>query len=79
MNIIKGFSLAVHWGSLLTGIISALTTLYINVLPNLYNIQRFGLIVFALFAFFSCSGLGWLARYTLVGKVHFLPWKKIND
>ena len=79
MNILKGFSLAVHWGSFLSGILFALTSLYISVLPNLSNIQRFGLVVFALIIFFSCSGLGWLARYILVGKIHFLPWKKLYD
>ena len=26
------------------------------------------------FLFFLFSGLGWLIRYILVGKTHFLPW-----
>ena len=28
------------------------------------------------FGFFACNGMGWLFRFVISGKIHFLPWKK---
>ena len=46
---------------------------------DMTHYMRFLFIVFGVFTFFACTGMGWMARFVLSGKIHFLPWKKLND
>jgi len=81
MDMLKRFALVVHWGSFSFGILYGLFLIGLGLIPDFANggtetfqrVLSFFLGVFTIFAF---SGLGWLARFVLVGKVHFLPWKK---
>lgn len=71
---LKRFALVVHWGSFSFGNLFGLVFIGLSTSPEFNNSgMLFFLGVFTIFAF---SGLGWLARFVLVGKVHFLPWKK---
>ena len=85
MEILKRFALIVHWGSFVIGILFGGMLLIFSVMPSLEGwgttsiTQRIFFITLGAFVFFSCSGLGWLARFVLVGKIHFLPWKNSND
>ena len=84
MDMLKRFSLVVHWGSFAFGVLYGLFFILAAVLPDFWNRQpeindRLLDFFLGIFLFFSGSGLGWLARFVLVGKVHFLPWRKLDD
>ena len=83
MDILHRFALLVHWSSFVVGLGFGSVMLIYGFIPSsdadmtLY--MRFLFIVFGVFTFFACTGMGWMARFVLSGKIHFLPWKKIDD
>ena len=78
MEILARFALVIHWVSFATGIILGLILTSLISLPEADNFQKISAFILGLFSFISCSAMGWLARYVLVGKIHFLPWKKLS-
>ena len=81
MDILHRFALVVHWSGFITGIASTCVMFWIGTVPSsdvedpqLY--VRFAFFLFGIFTFFACTGMGWMARFVLSGKIHFLPWKK---
>ena len=88
MDILHRFALIIHWFSFIVGTLASLSFMYILYLnvtevrspdggfDELFIIQGSILIPFS---FVSCAGLGWLFRFVISGKIHFLPWKKLND
>ena len=83
MDILQRFALIIHWSGLITGVVLGSSYLSIGIIPYLSPdvplYGRFLLIAVAAFTFLACSGLGWLFRFVISGKIHFLPWKKLND
>ena len=84
MEMLKRFALVIHWVSFVSGILFGLLLIGLSMTPDFSNagteiFQRVLLFFLGLFSFFAFSGLGWLSRFVLIGKVHFLPWKKLND
>ena len=83
MDILHRFALLVHWSCFVVGFGLGCVMLIYGFIPSsdadmtLY--MRFLFIVFGVFTFFACTGMGWMARFVLSGKIHFLPWKKLND
>ena len=79
MNILRTFALLVQWISFIFG-----GLLFLNFSTAAFRnsddptlLMSVGVYVFiAIIIFFFCSTLGWLARLALVGRVHFLPWRK---
>jgi len=79
MNILHTFALLVHWISFIFG-----GLLFLNFLtaalrnsgdPTLLMSAGVYIFIGIIILLFS-STLGWLARLALVGRVHFLPWRK---
>ena len=76
MDILHRFALLVHWFSFIVGII-AFSALFITAFTEAQ--QPILILLFAPVLFFACNGMGWLFRFVISGKIHFLPWKKIDD
>ena len=79
MNILRTFALLVHWISFIFGGLLFLnfSTAALRNSPDPTLLMSAGVyIFFGIIIFFFCSVLGWLARLALVGRVHFLPWRK---
>ena len=83
MDIIHRFALIVHWSSFVLGLGFGSVMLILGFIPSsdsdMTLFMRFLFIAFGVFTFFACAGMGWMARFVLSGKIHFLPWKKLND
>ena len=75
MNKLNSFALAIHWISFIFGLILGILLIGAGLIYEISLEQRFFTILFGGFGLFSCAGLGWLARFVLIGKSHFLPWK----
>ena len=73
MDILHRFALIVHWFSFVFGVI-----IFLVVVSNAFSgaPQPILIILFAPVILFACNGLGWLFRFVISGKIHFLPWKK---
>ena len=83
MYILHRFALLVHWSSFVVALGFGSVMLIYGFIPSsdadMTHYMRFLFIVFGVFTFFACTGMGWMARFVLSGKIHFLPWKKLND
>lgn len=77
MELLKKFALIIHWVGFVCAIFLGLLFIGFALVPE-FSDQRVLMFSLGIFACFSCSVLGWLARFVLVGKVHFLPWKNPN-
>ena len=75
MKILDRFALVIHWISFSFGLVLGVSLICAGLIYDIPLEQRFFTIIFGGFGLFSCSGLGWLARFVLVGKIHFLPWR----
>ena len=71
---IDKFALLVHWFGFIFAIFFGVLFIGTAVKPEYANDSML-LSILGIFACIACSGLGWLARYVLVGKINFLPWK----
>ena len=71
---IEKFALLVHWFGFICAIFFGVLFIGTAVKPEYANDSML-LSILGIFACIACSGLGWLARYVLVGKINFLPWK----
>ena len=79
MNIFHTFALLVHWISFIFGGLLFLnfSTAALRNSVDQTLLMSAGVYIFIGIIIFSfCSTLGWLARLALVGRVHFLPWRK---
>ena len=79
MNIFSTFALLVHWISFIFGgllFLNFSTAALRNNADSTLLMSAGVYIFFGIIIFFFCSALGWLARLALVGRVHFLPWRK---
>ena len=81
MDILHRFALIVHWSSFVLGIVFGAMLIILSFIPSDIDMvsQRILLVVFGVFTFFACTGMGWMARFVLSGKIHFLPWRKFDD
>ena len=81
MGILHRFALIVHWSSFVVGLGFGATLIILGFIPpeTTEVSMRILLMAFGVFTFFACTGMGWMARFVLSGKIHFLPWKKIDD
>mgnify|MGYP001183160273 CR=1 FL=1 len=70
MEIVKRLALVLHWmgfvGGVLLGAIGIFAFFAQGVIEALFSAP-------IIFLFFTLNG--WLLRYIIVGKVHFLPWR----
>ena len=70
MEIVKRLALVLHWmgfvGGVLLGAVSLLMFFTEGLVAPLFLAP-------VIFLFFTANG--WLLRYIIVGKVHFLPWR----
>jgi len=78
MEIIKKIALAVHWIGFICAIFLGLLFIGWALVPEFAD-RRVLMFSLGIFGCFSCLGFGWLARFIIVGKVHFLPWKKPSN
>ena len=79
MNILRTFALLVHWISFIFGGLLFLnfSTAALRNSADPTLLMSAGIYIFiGIIIFLFCSALGWLARLALVGRVHFLPWRK---
>ena len=85
MDILHRFALIIHWFSFIVGTLASLGFIY-GLYLNLTEVRSLdgsfdgqfiiqSMILIPL-TFVSCNGLGWLFRFVISGKIHFLPWKK---
>ena len=74
---LEKIALAIHWISFIFGVVLGAFLISASIFFEISSNQRFFTFLFGLFSMFSCSGLGWLARFVLTGKVHFFPWKNL--
>lgn len=72
------FSLFVHWLGFISAVFFGFLFIGTAIKPE-YSDNSILLSLLGVFACVACSGLGWLARYVLVGKINFLPWKISHD
>ena len=84
MDILHRFALIIHWFSFIVGTLASFFFIYffyLNLTDSIsvdasFNWQFFLWSMLLIpFAFVSCNGLGWLFRFVISGKVHFLPWR----
>ena len=89
MGILKRIALIAHWVGFISAILFGLLFIGFALWPspsNTFSIADGGIethqrvlgLLLSMLAFFSCSGLGWMVRFILMGKVHFLPWRTLN-
>tara|TARA_X000000368_G_scaffold295996_1_gene235590 strand:- start:316 stop:564 length:249 start_codon:yes stop_codon:yes gene_type:complete len=82
MDILHRFALIVHWFSFIVGVVFFSVLVYIAFFeaqePTRGIIKEL-VLLFAPVIFIGCHGMGWLFRFVISGKIHFLPWKKLND
>ena len=81
MDILHRFALIVHWSSFVLGLGFGTMLIILGfIAPESTEVfTRILLMVFGVFTFFACTGMGWMARFVLSGKIHFLPWRKFDD
>tara|TARA_B110000438_G_C15276017_1_gene420507 strand:- start:116 stop:352 length:237 start_codon:yes stop_codon:yes gene_type:complete len=77
MELLKKFALIIHWVGFVCAIFLGLLFIGFALVPE-FSDQRVLMFSLGIFACLACSVLGWLARFVLVGKVHFLPWRVLN-
>ena len=85
MDILHRFALMIHWFSFIVGTLASLGFIY-GLYLNLTEVRSLDgsfdgqfiiqSMILIPFTFVSCNGLGWLFRFVVSGKIHFLPWKK---
>jgi len=84
MEILKRIALIAHWVGFISAILFGLLFIGFALWPSsianggIETHQRVLGLLLSMLAFFSCSGLGWMVRFILMGKVHFLPWRTLN-
>ena len=79
MNILRRFALLVHWIRFIFGgllFLNFSTAALRNSVDQTLLMSAGVYIFIGIIIFLFCSTLGWLARLALVGRVHFLPWRK---
>jgi len=79
MRILNTIALLVHWISFVFGgllFLNLSTAAQRHSNDETLMMSTTVYILLAIIVFFFCSTLGWLARLALVGRVHFLPWRK---
>jgi len=82
MEILKRIALIAHWVGFISAILFGLLFMSHTEVTfangGIETHQRVLGLLLSMLAFFSCSGLGWMVRFILMGKVHFLPWRTLN-
>lgn len=68
-SVLSRLGLIIHWGGFLIGLMTSLA-----IIMNVF--QQPLAIFIAPFSFIFFTGLGWIIRFILVGKIHFLPYKE---
>ena len=80
MEIVKRLALVIHWIGFTIGVISCVFAgtlaggITVVVWELQFSLAAGSVILFGLVGFLSL-GLGWLIRWIIVGKIHWLPWK----
>lgn len=74
MEIAKRLGLVIHWIGFVIGFFFFGLSLFAGLSgaeSDGLNVSIYGLIFFLI-----STSFGWLIRYIIIGKIHFLPWKK---
>ena len=72
MGIVSRIGLVIHWFGFLLGAFFFAFLIFTG-----FEESSGPAFFTAPFLYFLFSGLGWLIRYILVGRIKLLPWKKI--
>ena len=72
MDILHRFALIVHWFSFIVGTVFFSVMVYTAFFESQQPILG---LLFAPVILVACNGLGWLFRFVISGKIHFLPWR----
>lgn len=89
-EILNRFALVTHWLGSLSGLGCVFVVSYFFMYQGFFQESDGGPLLifwsnlwFTLFfgasLFIGFTGIGWLIRYILCGKIHFLPWKKTES
>ena len=65
MDILHRFALVVHWSSFVVGLGFGATLIFLGFISPDSNGAFTGILflVFGVFTFFACTGMGWMARF----------------